>query len=276
MTELLELTDLDRRIWDEELADFVPAQVFDAHTHIYRWAFHTDPEKESGPYRRFVKPGFEDVTFAMLDECDRLLMPGRHVERLSFPFPFSGGCNFDGSNEFLANELQPHADSAGLMLVHPEMTAEDVEATIQSTELIGLKPYRFFSSTGDAVHCRITDFLPEHQIAVADRHGLLIMMHLSRSHGIGDSQNLDDLVRLTQQYPGAKWILAHCARSYSSWPSAGPRGGHRPHVRSVRQVGARDHRPGRRAATGDTRPRRRQGLRGQDAQHRRGGAGSAR
>ena len=218
MTELLELTDLDRRIWDEELADFVPAQVFDAHTHIYRWAFHTDPEKESGPYRRFVKPGFEDVTFAMLDECDRLLMPGRHVERLSFPFPFSGGCNFDGSNEFLANELQPHADSAGLMLVHPEMTEEDVEATIQSTGLIGLKPYRFFSSTGDAVHCRITDFLPEHQIAVADRHGLLIMMHLSRSHGIGDSQNLDDLVRLTQQYPGAKWILAHCARSYSSWP----------------------------------------------------------
>ena len=45
-----------------------------------------------------------------------------------------------------------------------------------------------------------------------------IMMHLSRPHGIGDSHNLDDLERLTQQYPGAKWILAHCARSYSSWP----------------------------------------------------------
>ncbi|MEZ6050695.1 MAG: hypothetical protein R3C02_04775 [Planctomycetaceae bacterium] len=34
VTELLELTDLDRRIWDEELADFVPAQVFDAHAHL--------------------------------------------------------------------------------------------------------------------------------------------------------------------------------------------------------------------------------------------------
>ncbi|MEZ6050696.1 MAG: hypothetical protein R3C02_04780 [Planctomycetaceae bacterium] len=75
-----------------------------------------------------MKPGFEDVTFAMLDECDRLLMPDRHVEQFVVSFPFSGGCNFDEVDEFLANELQPHADSAGLMLVHPEMTAEDVEA----------------------------------------------------------------------------------------------------------------------------------------------------
>jgi hypothetical protein len=27
---------LDTRIWQEELADFVPARVFDAHVHIYR------------------------------------------------------------------------------------------------------------------------------------------------------------------------------------------------------------------------------------------------
>ncbi len=215
---MLELTDLDRRIWDEELADFVPAQVFDAHTHIYRWAFHTHPDKESGPFRQFVKPGFEDVTYEMLDACDGLLMPGRHVERLAFPFPFDNGCDFDASNEYITEQTRPHANSAGLMLVQPEMTEEHVESTIRSTGLIGLKPYRFFSSTGDAVHCRVTDFLPEHQIAVADRHGLLIMMHLSRPDGIGDSQNLDDLERLTQKYPNAKWILAHCARSYSSWP----------------------------------------------------------
>ncbi|MBX3436221.1 MAG: amidohydrolase family protein [Planctomycetaceae bacterium] len=215
---LLELTDLDRRIWDDELDEFVPRQVFDVHTHIYRWAFHTNPDKESGPYRQFVKPGFEDVTYTMLDECDRLLMPGRHVARLSFPFPFSGGCDFERSNEFLAAQLGAHPDSAGLMLVHPGMSGEFVEDAIRRSGLIGLKPYRFFSSTGDAVHCRITDFLPEHQIAVADRFGLLIMMHLSRPDGIGDAQNLDDLERLTEKYPRARWILAHCARSYSSWP----------------------------------------------------------
>jgi glutamate-1-semialdehyde 2,1-aminomutase len=41
--------DLDRRIWEEELDGFVPAQVFDVHTHIYRWAFNLNPDKENGP-----------------------------------------------------------------------------------------------------------------------------------------------------------------------------------------------------------------------------------
>ena len=45
----LELTEVDRRIWQEELAAFVPPRVFDVHTHAYRWAFNTDPAKEGGP-----------------------------------------------------------------------------------------------------------------------------------------------------------------------------------------------------------------------------------
>lgn len=215
---VLELNDLDRRIWNEELDDFVPDKIFDAHTHIYRWAFNTDPNKDSGPLRNFVQPAFEDAGWELLDECDQLLMPGRKVERLSFPFPYSNGCDFEGSNEFIAGEVKSHPESGALMLVHPEMTADDIEAAVEQHGFLGLKPYRFFSATGDYVHCRITDFLPEHQIAVADRLGLLIMMHLSKPDGISDSQNLDDLEFLTTRYPRARWILAHCARAYSSWP----------------------------------------------------------
>lgn len=215
---VLELTDLDRRIWEDELDDFVPDHVFDAHTHVWRWAFNTDPDKDNGPYRSFVRPEFENASYALLDECDELLMPGRSVKRLSFPFPFNTGCDFEASNTFISDEFKAHSDSAALMLVHPEMTAESVEETVRSGGFLGLKPYRFYSATGDAVNCRITDFLPEHQIAVADELGLLIMMHLSKPDGIADSQNLDDLERLTVEYPNAKWILAHCARAYSNWP----------------------------------------------------------
>ena len=214
---LLKVTDLDRRIWDEELDDFVPEQVYDAHTHIWRWAFNSDPSKETGPFRSFVKPEFENSDFALLDEADKLLMPGRKVERLAFPFPFPD-CDFEASNQFIAGELAEHGDSDMLMLVHPGMTEEHLEQAIAVHGFLGLKPYRFYSSTGDAVNCRMTDFLPEHQIAVADRHGLLIMMHISKPNGISDEENLADLQYLTEKYPNAKWILAHCARSYSNWP----------------------------------------------------------
>ncbi len=213
----VEMTDLDRRIWEEELDAFVPQAIFDAHTHIYRWDFHTDPDKESGPYAKFIGDRYRDVGWSMLEECDRLLMPARSVNRLSFPFPFAGGCDFAASNEFIAGEVNDHPTSAALMLVHPGMTAGDVDEVVQKHGFLGLKPYRVYSSTGDSVHCRITDFLPEHQLEVAQQHGLLVMMHLSRPDGIADSMNLEDLERLTRVYPNVKWILAHCARSYSSW-----------------------------------------------------------
>lgn len=214
---LLNLNDLDQRIWDEELDSFIPDRVFDAHTHIYRWAFNTDSHRETGPMRQFVRPEFEDANWALLHECDQLLMPGRTVDRLAFPFPFAS-CNFEASNEFIADELNGHHQSGALMLVHPRLSADEIEAAVDRHGFFGLKPYRFYSSTGDAVHCRITDFLPEHQIEVASRRGLLIMMHLSMPDGISDPRNLDDLETLTAKYRGARWILAHCARSYSSWP----------------------------------------------------------
>jgi hypothetical protein len=215
---VLEVNDLDQRIWSEELDSFVPNRIFDAHTHIFRWEFNNDPERESGPMRKFVRPEFEDAGWDLLDECDDLLMPGRSVDRLAFPFPYSNGCDFAGSNRFVSEQVKDHPQSGALMLVHPGMTAEDIEAAVDQHGYLGLKPYRFYSSTGDFVHCRITDFLPAHQIAVADRLGLLIMMHLSKPNGISDTQNLDDLDMLTSRYPKARWILAHCARSYSSWP----------------------------------------------------------
>lgn len=213
----LELTEIDRRIWQEELDAFVPQQVFDVHTHAYRWAFNTDPAKGHGPDWGFVGRDFPEADWATLDACDRLLLPGRDVHRLVFPFPFAPGCDFEGSNAFVARQARPDPASGALMLVHPSMPAERVEAELDRGGFLGFKPYRFYSTTGDAVECRITDFLPRHLLEVAHRRGLLIMLHLSKRRAVADPQNLEDLGTLTAEYSGAQWILAHCARSYSAW-----------------------------------------------------------
>src|SRR5262245_29197155 len=127
----LEPTDLDRRIWREELDEFVPAQVFDAHTHIYRWAFNLDPNKEQGTWRRLLGTALLNSPWPLINQVDELLMPGRKVDRLSFPFPFSHPCDFEGSNEFLARELADAPSSGGLMLVHPGMSADQVESVTE-------------------------------------------------------------------------------------------------------------------------------------------------
>lgn len=213
----LTLTDLDTRIWREELDEFVPQRVFDVHTHLYSWRHNLDPNKAATGYAKLLGEQFAEATAALADECDALLMPGRSVSRLSFPFPFPHPCDFAGSNEFVAREVRSDPASASLMLVHPGMNAEEVEQELDRHGHLGFKPYRWYSTTGDAVECRITDFMAEHQIAIADRRGLIIMMHVSKRDAIADAENLRDLLWLCERYPNAKWILAHCARSYSAW-----------------------------------------------------------
>ncbi len=214
---ILERTPVDRRIWEEELEEFAPRRVFDVHTHLYRWAFYTNPNKETSAYRTLLSTAFADSTWELADSVDELLMPGREVHRLSFPFPFADYCDFEGSNEFLAQEVGKDPHSAGLMLVHPSMSAEYVKQQVERHGFLGFKPYRFYATSGDSVNCGICEIMPEHQIEVAHRHGLLIMMHLAKRDAVADPDNIRDLLHLSEKYPGAQWILAHCARSYSAW-----------------------------------------------------------
>ena len=217
MNSPLELRDIDRRIWEQELDGFVPKKVFDAHSHIYQWKFNLAPKKNEGGLARLVVPRYEQASFALLEQTDAVLMPGREVHRLSFPFPFAPLCDFDASNSYLAEQIACDSSSAGLMLVHPGMTAEDINRQLDRFHFLGFKPYRFYSANADAVHCSITDFMPEHQIEIAHERGLIIMMHLSKTDGVADPDNLRDLQQLCRRYPNVRWILAHCARSYSTW-----------------------------------------------------------
>src|SRR4051794_152978 len=212
-----EITDLDRRIWLEELDEFVPARVYDAHTHIYRWAHYGHPEKEETAYYVPFGRDYPEATWDMADACDAALFPGREVHRLAFPFPFASHADFEASNAFLAEQVRHDPLSAGLMLVHPDMAADQVEREVVRSGFVGFKPYPFYASSGDAVNCRLTEFMPERLIEVADRRGLIIMMHLSKQDAIADPENLADLEDLTGRYPRVLWILAHCARSYSCW-----------------------------------------------------------
>ncbi len=98
------------------------------------------------------------------------------------------------------------------------MSAEDVERQIVEDGFLGLKPYRLYTTTGDPKESRITDFLPEHQLEVADRYGLGIILQLSKSGGVADDDNINDLERLSERYAHVRFIMAHCARAFYPQP----------------------------------------------------------
>ena len=199
---------IDRRIWEEELEDFVPATIVDAHAHYLSNAHF--------PGGHALKGKRAEENLDVHRAWARRLYPGREVRFQLIGWPLAG-IDVEAHNAGLAAEARREPGTPAAMLVTPDMTAERIATDVAKGGFAALKPYRCFSVTGDIQECRITDFLPEHQIGVADDLGLRIILHLARRGACADEENLADLARLTKEYPRVQWQLAHCARAFAPW-----------------------------------------------------------
>jgi glutamate-1-semialdehyde 2,1-aminomutase len=199
----------DRQIWEEELADFVPQRVFDAHCHMFQQAHMRPDAAPSGRY---------EVDLDVLRAWNGTILPGRRLNFLVLGLPVVG-IDPDAHNPFVSAQVGRDPGSRANRLVTPACQTSKIEQDIKELGFIGLKPYRVYSVTGDRDNCRIHEFLTHEQLELADQLGLWVTMHLSRSQGCADEQNLADLREYTtKRYPRIKWILAHCARSFTYWP----------------------------------------------------------
>ena len=201
MSDYEPLTGFDREIWQEELEDFVPEKVFDAHAHLWNDRFAPGG-----------KSAVAEVDFDALDRWSKAVFPGRELGYLLLGYPMAG-LDCDGFHRFMAAEIAKSPHKLGSTVVTPEISPEKLDGLIRRCRFTGLKPYRSFAP--DPANCRITDYFPEGQIAVADEHRLCVTMHMAKFDGAADPENLADLAYLTRRYPHVRWILAHCARAFN-------------------------------------------------------------
>ena len=208
--------DLDRRIWEDELAGFVPEQIFDAHVHVYDPS-HCFTKKEDTPseYMSWWDRPISYLDRAAVDEFYGSLFPGRKVSYLMMGYPFLRG-DLDAANRFTARQAADDPKSVAFMMVRPDFSAENVARAIDEHGFRGLKPYRWYAA--DADNSGIMEFLPEHLIEVANDKELVVTLHLSKKSAIADEDNLNDLAYLTKRYPKVRWNLAHMARCLVPWP----------------------------------------------------------
>lgn len=211
--DVLKISDLDRRIWQEELEEFVPKRLWDMHVHLTQARFDLDAPIPASPLDRLVK----NATIEVYRACESLLYTGRHVLPFVLPAPHPH-CDIQGSNPWAAGEVKKQPGAACTMIVHPKMTAEEVDRNIRQYRFVGFKPFMWYANVKNYWECRIPDYLPEHLIEVANQYGLIMAVHLSKRAAIGDSDNLDDLERLAAKYQKVRWLLLHNARSYSALP----------------------------------------------------------
>ncbi|WP_164101442.1 aminotransferase class III-fold pyridoxal phosphate-dependent enzyme [Candidatus Laterigemmans baculatus] len=196
-------------------ADFVPPDAFDVHAHLYRREVLPDGLGEAEP----GDVGLESYRRSL----SRWLGERAPRSGLFFPFP-KPKVDFEDANRFLAGELQGQSDSRGLMLIRPEDDPASVESSILETGFAGFKVYHVYASSAAApragalqpgtMQAEIGDFLPEWAWELAERHGLVLMLHIVRQRALADERNQTYLREHCRRYPSAKLILAHAARGF--------------------------------------------------------------
>ncbi|MFA6110235.1 MAG: amidohydrolase family protein [Candidatus Latescibacterota bacterium] len=200
-------SDFDRDIWDEELEDYVPAEILDAHVHL--WSEAHKGELTGPPTGLRLELGYAGLA----DWCAKLF-PGRRIHFLALGTPLPG-MDVAAHNRWLADQAAQDPESAASMVVTPASDPDEVAEQVVRLGFVGLKPYRSFAP--DLTNARIADFLPDRLVEVADHFGLAVTLHLSRKDGAADPVNQQDLARLTARYPRVQWILAHCARGFNAF-----------------------------------------------------------
>ncbi len=200
--------DYNLKIVDEELNDFLPAKIFDAHVHIGP----TDGFPPGQPHNAGGVP-IMSYTYEELDADLKIAFPERHTEALCFGFPkpnldtvrnnaYVGG-SADFKRFFPLRLLDPHRDNAAA-----------VNTDIDRFGFLGLKPYPDYARPNDIPNAEIPEMLPDWAMEIAHERRLLVMLHIPRPKRLEDPLNRRQLRELCTRWPGAKIILAHVGRAY--------------------------------------------------------------
>lgn len=200
--------DYDLGLWDRQLRNFVPPDVFDSHAHLWRVA-------DLGlPTPALAAAGPEIVTRAVYDERMSMWMPDRcPTGGLFFPFP-TRALDVNAANRHIADEMRGDPNSRGLMLLTPTHNPADVQRQVNNDGFVGFKVYHLFAQRKDTLFAPTEEFIPEWAWELADQHGLIIMLHMVLPRALAELQNQIYIRQHCERNPGARLILAHAARGF--------------------------------------------------------------
>lgn len=204
-------TEYDKHVYETELRGFLPEKIADVHAHAWSVEHGWDFVETNGGsiWPQLVA---KSMTPDELVESLKILLPGKEVT----PF-VSGSCNCDTvyANEPVLEGKKKHGFPA-LYRTSYEMTGEELEKAVIEGGYIGLKPYLTFCPPYIPIpEIRIFDFLPHHQLEVANKHGWIVLLHIARAGRLRDKVNIAQLMEIEEKYPNVKLIVAHIGRAYA-------------------------------------------------------------
>ena len=211
MKPIVDINDLDRRIYEEKLRDFLPERMIDIHSHVWLDRLKKNVKRDrvvSWPSLVAKENPIEDHL-----ECYKLLFAGKQVTPMIFPGLVNAD-SADGLNDYVSRCAGQHGLPALLFSV-PQWSAQEVERKVLQGGFLGIKVYLNLAPAYlPRREIRIFDFLPHHQLELLHEKGWIVMLHIPRDDRLRDPVNLAQILEIERRYPGVRVILAHVGRAY--------------------------------------------------------------
>lgn len=212
---LLDVKPYDGQFYEENLKSFLPDTFIDCHTHI--WLDEQNHFCEDTASRSCAWPNMvaKDNSVEDLNETNRLLFPDKKVISVLYGQPMVT-IDLKKNNAYVAVCAERNGFPA-LYITHPSQSPESVERAMLANPCFkGLKVYlQFAPSYIPNNEIRIYDFLPHEHLALADKYGWVVQLHIARPNRLADPVNYVQILEIEQKYPNVKLIVAHLGRAYA-------------------------------------------------------------
>lgn len=207
---LFEVKEVDKKYYKERLEDFLPQNIFDVHTHVYKPYPPVEGEKRCVTWPSLVadRNPIEDLV-----QTGKMMFPGKNYKALIFGTPTKGS-EVDDANAYVS-QVAKQVEMPSLMLVHPSMSAAELEKKLVEDGFDGIKVYLTFAPLYIPVpEIRIFDFLTHEHLEVCNKLGKAVMLHISRNERLKDPVNIAQMLEIEEKYKNIKLIIAHVGRAY--------------------------------------------------------------
>ena len=204
-------TKYDSKVYAEQLADFLPDKIVDAHIHLW------EPKAKEGYARssnlvtwtELVAP---DCTYEDLMASYDTMFPDKRVYPVLMTTPT---CHLHIGNPYVLEKAKKN-NLPALYCIKPETPLEEIRQAF-ADGFCGVKPYlNYAPSYIPAKEIRIYDFITPAQFELMNELGGVVMLHISRDGRLADPVNIAQLMEIDERYPDAKVIVAHIGRAYTA------------------------------------------------------------
>lgn len=210
---LLKVTSYDQEFYNEQLKNFLPNKFIDCHNHIWLNKFVTNHVHASRSCS-WPKMVAKDNSVEDLIQTNLELFPDKEV----IPVLYSQvdiAVDTVQSNQYV-KEVSTKYSFPALYVSRPEQSIEEIEKHVLDGGFCGLKVYLEYAPWYiPTTEIRIYDFLPHEQLALADKYGWVIQLHIARPKRLADPLNYVQLLEIEQKYPNVQLIVAHLGRAYA-------------------------------------------------------------